>query len=150
MDWWVWVLVGLALLALELVTPGGFYVMFFGAAAVVVGALVGAGVGGPAWVQWLLFSVFSVVSLLLFRGRLLALTRTATTDRAVDALEGEVAVPLEDIAPGAVGQAELRGTAWAAHNGEARPLTKGQRCRVARVEGLTLWIRAEEPTGGAS
>jgi len=42
-----------------------------------------------------------------------------------------------------LGKAELRGTAWTAHNVDARPLVKGQRGRVVRVDGLTLDIRAE-------
>ena len=143
MDWWVWLLIGLGLLGLELFTPGGFYVMFFGAGALVVGVLVGVGAGGPPWLQWLFFSVVSIVSLLLFRGRLRGMTKAGAPGRPVDTLEGEVATPLEDLAPGAVGKVELRGTAWTAHNADTRPLAKGQRCRVARVDGLTLWIQAE-------
>ena len=30
MDWWLWVLLGLGLLALEMATPGGFFALFFG------------------------------------------------------------------------------------------------------------------------
>jgi hypothetical protein len=143
MDWWVWVLVGLMLLGLEILTPGGFYVLFFGAGALVVGVLVGAGAVGQPWVQWLLFSVFSILSLLFFRGRLLAWSRAGEPAAPVDTLVGEIATPLEDLAPGAVGKAELRGTAWTAHNLDDRPLARGQRCRVMRVDGLALGIRAE-------
>ena len=142
MDWWLWVLVGLGLLGLEMATPGGFYVLFFGAGALVVGVLVAAGAVQPAWLQWLLFSIFSVLSLALFRGRLVAWSRTAPSP-PVDSLLGEVATPMEDIAPDALGKAELRGTAWTARNVDARPLVKGQRGRVVRIDGLTLDIRAE-------
>ena len=37
MIWWYWMLVGLVLLGAEMVTPGGFYILFFGLAALVVG-----------------------------------------------------------------------------------------------------------------
>ena len=143
MNWWVWVLIGLALAGLELVTPGGFFVMFFGAGAILVGLVLVVGIGISPWLQWLLFSVFSVASLLLLRGRLVRMTQARAPDHAVDSVQGEIATPLEDLAPGAVGKAELRGTAWSAHNGDSRPVAKGQRCRVTRVDGLTLWIRAE-------
>jgi membrane protein implicated in regulation of membrane protease activity len=143
MDWWVWVLVGLGLLGLEMVTPGGFYVMFFGAGALLVGVLVGLRVLHAPWLQWLLFSVFSVLSLVLFRGRLVAWSHGGGQAPAVDSLPGEVATPLEDLPPGAIGKAELRGSAWTAHNVDARPLARGQRGRVVRVDGLTLDIRAE-------
>jgi membrane protein implicated in regulation of membrane protease activity len=142
MDWWLWLLIGLALLAVELFTPGGFYVVFFGVGALVVGLLVGLGVGGPPWVQWLVFSGMSVASLLLLRGRLLARAGSGAPEAPMDTLLGELAIPMEDLAPGAVGKAELRGTSWTAQNADDRLLAKGQRCRVARVEGLTLLIRA--------
>ena len=144
MLWWLWMVLGLVLLVLEVLTPGGFFAFFFGIAALLVGALDGLGVGGPDWLQWLLFSVLSIVSLLLFRGPLLAKIKSwgrKTSD--VDTLVGEVATLLEDLPPGATGKVELRGTAWSAQNGDEQSLHKGQRCRVQRVDGLTLWIRAE-------
>jgi hypothetical protein len=145
MVWWLWVLLGLALLALEITTPGGFFVLFFGVAALVVGVLLGVGLGGPLWVQLLLFSVLSVGSLLLFRGRLVAWMKShePAADR-VDSLVGQIAIAQEDLAPGAVGRAELRGTVWTARNADVRPLARGQRCRVERVDGLSLLIRAAE------
>jgi hypothetical protein len=142
MAWWLWLLAGLAFFGLELFTAGGFYVMFFGAGALVVGLLVGLDAGGPLWVQWLVFSGVSVASLLLFRGRVLARFQTSERAAPMDTLEGELAIPVDDLAPGAVGRAELRGTSWTAQNADDRPLAKGQRCRVVRVEGLTLFIRA--------
>ena len=41
MDWWLWILLGLLLFLAELTTPGGFYILFFGIGAVIVGILVG-------------------------------------------------------------------------------------------------------------
>jgi hypothetical protein len=141
--WWIWVLLGLALLAAEILTPGGFYVLFFGVGALVVGAAVALGMGGPDWMQWLLFSVVSAGSLLLFRRRLLRRLDLPAAAPVIDSLEGEVALPLDDLAPGAVGKAELRGTTWAAQNVDDRLLSRGQRSRVTRVEGLMLKLRAE-------
>ena len=144
MEWWYWVLLGLGLLALEIMTPSGFYLLFLGLAALAVGATVGLGITASVWLQWVLFSLLSVVSLLLFRGPLLA--RIKSRERAqhhVDSLIGEVAMPLEDLSPGAAGKAELRGTAWTVRNGGEQPLIKGQRSRVVRIDGLTLWITAE-------
>ncbi len=56
---------------------------------------------------------------------------------------GESAIPLEDLVPGGTGKAELRGTTWTAHNAGPALLNKNQRCKVERIEGLTLWITAE-------
>ena len=143
MTWWIWLLFGLALLGAEALTPGGFFVLFFGVGALVVGGLVGLDLLRAPWAQWFLFSVISIVSLLIFRRPLLRWLRSRDRDVTVDTLEGEVAVLLEDLAPGGVAKVELRGTAWNAQTDGGRPLAKGQRCRVARVDGLTLWIRAQ-------
>lgn len=143
MTWWMWALGGLVLLGIEIATPGGFFVVFFGLAALAVALLALLGIAGPDWMQWLLFSVGSVGSLLLFREKLLQRSRGALAGGEPDALVGEIAVLLEDLAPGSVGRAELRGSAWSARHDGATPLARGQRCRVVRVEGLMLWVRAE-------
>ena len=145
MAWWHWILLGIALLAGEMVTPGGFFVLFFGIAALLVGALMSVGLAGPPAVQWLLFSALSIGSLLLFRRRLLERFNVPSVAKLdeLDSLRGEVAVPSEDLAPGAVGKAELRGTAWSVKNVGEQPLRAGQRCRVAGKEGLTLFLRGE-------
>ena len=142
MDWWIWILFGLLLLLFELVTPGGFYILFFGIGAVIVGILVAFESAGPAWFQFILFSILSVLSLWLFREKLLAFTRAPSTDR-VDSLVGETAVVLEDISINGVGKAEMRGTPWNTRHIGGRPLTRGERCKVERVEGLTIFVRAE-------
>jgi membrane protein implicated in regulation of membrane protease activity len=141
MEWWLWFLAGFALLALELFTPGGFFVLFFGIGAMLVGALVGVGVplGGAA--QWLLFTVLSALLLVLVRPRLVSRVRTEA--REVDQVVGEVAVVVNDLQAGGVGQVELRGTAWSARNTGGTALRKGQRVRVERVDGLMLSVRAE-------
>lgn len=142
MSWWLWVTLGLALAAIELATPGGFFVIFFGVSAVAVGLLELSGLARAAWLQWLLFPVIAVVALRLFRRPLLAMLNTSEP-AAVDSLIGEVAVVMADIGAGERGRAELRGTTWQARNVADAPVSAGQRARVVRVDGLTLDIRPE-------
>ena len=141
MAWWLWMALGLGLLAAEIVTPGGFYVFFFGLAALTVGVLSGLGAGGPVWFEWLLFSVLSVTAVLVLREPLVRRMAGPRTG-PVDSLIGEIAVPLDDLPPGAVGKAELRGSAWTARNVDSRMLARGERSRVVEVEGLMLSLRA--------
>jgi membrane protein implicated in regulation of membrane protease activity len=61
----------------------------------------------------------------------------------VDSLVGETALAIDDIQVGQIGKAELRGTSWNARNVSENTLNRGQRCKVERVEGLTLCIRGE-------
>lgn len=144
MVWWIWAFLGLVLLGVELVTPGGFYILFFGLSALVVAALVGFGMAEAEWAQWLLFSALSVGSLLIFRGPLLRMIKShEVAGPAVDTMVGEIATPLEDLSPGGTGKAECHGAAWTARNAGLVGLAKGQRSRVERVEGLTLWLTPE-------
>jgi membrane protein implicated in regulation of membrane protease activity len=134
---------GLLLLLGELVTPGGFYIIFFGVGALIVGVLAGFNAAGPLWFQFILFSVLSVVALWLFREKLLRLTQGGPR-KNVDSFIGETAVVAEDIAVNSIGKAEMRGTSWSARNVGDKPLARGERCKVERVEGLTLMVRAEQ------
>jgi len=143
MEWWHWLVLGLILVALEMAASGGFYVIFFGIAALAIGGLRLFDAAGPAWLQFLLFSLLSVGSLLFFRSPLLRWLQLDTPSVDVDSLVGEVAIPVEDIAPGAVGRAELRGTVWSARNGSAAAIRRGERCTVTRVDRLMIFLEAE-------
>ena len=141
MLWWSWIFLGLLLLAADLIMPGGFYLLFFGLAALAVGAIAASDLVHPAWVQWLLFSVLSVVSLLAFRGPLMARVQSlGGAPGDVDTMTGETAVLLDDLMPGGTGKAEMRGSTWTARNAGEVTLIKGQRVRVERVDGLTLSV----------
>ena len=139
MSWWMWVLLGVVLLAVEIVTPGGLFALFFGASAILVGGLVALGVEAR-WLQWLLFAGLGVVLVVALRRRLRS---RGSGDPAVDGLVGELAIPQEDIAPGATGRADLRGAPWTAINDGGTALRGGQRCRVSRAQNLTIFIRPE-------
>src|SRR5262245_23762016 len=142
MGWWLWVLVGFGLLVVETITPGGFFFIFFGIAALLVGVLAALGAAGPDWMEWLLFTVFSVAGIPFFR-RPLMRRFNLTHGKAVDNLVGETAVVLEEVAPGGVGKAEMRGSSWTARTAGAATLPRGRRCRAERIGGLSLWLRAE-------
>jgi inner membrane protein len=143
MPWWIWVLLGFALLAAEMLTPGGFYLLFFGCGALAVGLLTALGWSGPLWFQGVLFAVLSVFSVLSFRRRLLQKMGAVDKGPEVDSLVGQTAFAVDRIQASAFGKAELRGSAWNARNIGDEAVQAKQRCRVEKVDGLTLWIRGE-------
>ncbi len=143
MAWWIWVLGGLGLLLVEVATPGGFFAVFFGAGALLVGTAKALGWAGPAWLDWLVFTALSVSLLVIFRRDLRRLA--LLSGPPVDRLEDEQALVVDEVAPGEVGRAELRGSTWTARTDGASVLRRGERCRIERVEGLTLWLRGREP-----
>ena len=140
MAWWVWFLVAMLLLALEFVAST-LHSAFFAAGAFLVALLVALGVGGPLWTQLLTFTAFSLVTLFFIRPFVVTKLRLNET-RVVDSMVGELATALEDMPAAAYGRAEMRGSTWNAQNIGETNLTRGQRCKVERVEGLMLFVRA--------
>jgi membrane protein implicated in regulation of membrane protease activity len=141
MAWWLWIVLGAALLALELfLIDAQFYLVFLGAAAIVVGFADVAGLGGPHWVEWLEFAGLSLLLLLAFRERLRAKLRPLGAGFE-GSLAGETGEAREALAPGARGGVELRGTSWTAHNTGAEPIAVGARFVVERSEGVLLHVR---------
>jgi len=141
MTWWIWILSGLALLAVEILVPGGIIFLFFGASAIVVGVLAAAGLE-PLWLQAVVFSVMSVVSLLTLRGPILRRMQARGIEaEKVDSFVGEAVVLTEAIGPQGKGKGELRGTSWTVVNLGDTALSSGDTRSVERVDGLTLFVR---------
>lgn len=142
-QWWHWLVFGLFLVVVELAAAGGFYVIFFGIAAILVGLLSSVGAAGSVGVQLILFSVLSVAPLLLFRDALVQHFQGDPRATEIDQLVGEVAIVTEELQPGTVGKVELRGTNWSARTSTGAVLPRGTRCRVTSVDGLTLSVEPE-------
>ena len=141
--WWLWLLLGMVLAGLELVTPG-LYLLFFGVAAALVGVLSAVGLVQQLWLQVLLFTVLGLLTLGLFRRGLLMRLRRGSSESAVDALVGETALVMESLPANGFGKVELRGTAWQARNLGTLELLKGQNAIVEQVDGLMLCVRGSE------
>ena len=141
--WWHWLVLGLLLIALELAASGGFYIIFFGIAAVIISLMAALGADTPVWGQLLLFSVLSIGSLQFFRGPLMRWLNVDGKGGDVDSLVGETGVALQDIAPNDIGRVELRGSSWSARNSGPTPLAAGRRVTVVRVDRLMLIVEAE-------
>ena len=142
LSWWMWMILGLVLLACEMLTPGLFYCMFLGISALLAGLAAWMAPNLPEWVPWVLFSIFSAVSLAFFRKPLMEKFKlSGKHGHKVDSLVGETALALEEIGPGAIGKVELRGASWTAQNSGNQPIQRSARPKVERVEGLTLYVR---------
>ena len=145
LEWWLWLVLGLALLAGELLTPGGVFLLFFGVGALVVGLLGALGLALPLVVQLLVFSATSVVSLLVFRRPILARLESRGPAAQLGEPQGSTAVALDDIEVDATGKVELHGSPWSARNVGAGPVLRGDQCVVEEADGLTLRVRGTAP-----
>ncbi|HVO17949.1 MAG TPA: NfeD family protein [Anaeromyxobacter sp.] len=139
MAWWMWVVLGLALLLVELSTPGSLFALFFGVGALCVAGLSALGAGPVA--QWITFPVLSVVLVATLRGSIQERIRSRPAPQ-VDSLVGQEVLLLEDVPQGGQGKAELRGVPWGAREVAGAALSRGQRCRVERVDGVVLYVTA--------
>jgi membrane protein implicated in regulation of membrane protease activity len=142
MPWWLWVVSGIALAAAETRITRDFTLLCVGISAILVGVISALEIF-PIWGQWLAFALLSGATLFWARDWLRShLLRTAE-HRELSNVLGEVAIPVDDVPPYGFGKAELRGTRWNAHNASHVALSRGQRCRVMKIKGLTLWIMPE-------
>jgi inner membrane protein len=143
MLWWIWMLLGVALLLHELTSTGAFVSLFFGAGAIIVGLLAAFHAAGPFWMQVLLFTVSSVVSLLILRRKLIAkFRRPEHID--LDSVIGRIAIAVEPITRGSIGKTELRGSVWNARNVGHRDILAAERCNVVGLDGLQLQVKTEQ------
>ncbi len=143
MVWWIWIILGALLLVAEVIITTDFYIVFFGVAAVLVGVAGLLGLDLPNWAQFLLFAVLSIAGLVFYRSRLKQRWQSADRELGPE-IVGERGVARNEIAPGARGRVRLRGTAWEAVNEGEAAIAAGAGCRVARVDGLTLFVRPSE------
>ena len=142
---WNWMVLGLVLLAIEIVTPG-FYLLWIGLAALIVGALSLALWSAPFWawqVQVVVFLALALISAYL--GRRIMAGREAETDQPLlnrrgEQLIGRTATLTEPIREGH-GRIQLGDTTWRVAGPD---LPAGARVRVVSVNGLELVVVAVE------
>lgn len=139
--WWTWLILGLVLMVAELLLPSGFFLFFFGVGAVSTAFLAFAGLLSSFHAQGLAFIVISLFCVILLRKPLLAKLHFKNRVHSVDSLIGQTAKALEPIAPQAFGKVEMRGSSWSALNTGSEPIALQDRCRVEKVDGLTLHVR---------
>ena len=140
---WYWIYTGCVLMLMELVVPG-FVLCFFGMAAATVGAirLAVGGAFSPTW-QLAVFSVCSVLYIVLLRRWLKSVFVGDKIDRDAS-ISGEcVGRPgrvTTAIAPGVPGRVMIGDAEW---NAEANvPISAGTAVRVVAQANLTLTVVA--------
>jgi membrane protein implicated in regulation of membrane protease activity len=142
MPWWAWIIVGAILLGSELAfIDAQFYLVFFGVAALVVGALGLGGIAIPEWSQWLVFAVLSIASLMFFRRKMYDLLRSHT-ETMQSGPAGEMVTVPNELAAGASCRLEYRGSTWTAKNIGTHSIDADASARIVSVDGLTLHIRS--------
>lgn len=115
--WIVWFSIATVFFLIEIFTPT-FIVIFFSGGALIAGAL--ALLDVPVTTQVVVFSVSSILLLLLFRKKLPKVFTSSTeeNDALKDSSENAIALVVEDIMPTAAGRIKFQGTFWNAEADE--------------------------------
>jgi membrane protein implicated in regulation of membrane protease activity len=144
MQWWAWIAVGAILLGSELTFVNAqFYLVFIGAAALIVGFLGLATPLSAVWLQWTLFAVLAGVSMIGFRRRIYERMRGHLPGMRAGP-KGETVILPEALAVGESCRLEYRGASWSAVNAGHSALAAGGRARIDRIDGLTLVIHGDD------
>jgi len=146
-SWWGWVIGGAVLLGAELAfVDAQFYLVFIGSAALVVGLITGIFSPVSEWVQWSIFAVLAIVSMVTFRSRIYDRLRGHPPNVRTGPAGGVLTLAVA-LAPGETCQAEHGGTYWTVRNDGSAPIAPGGRARIVSVQGLTLAVRPESQAG---
>ena len=144
MIWWAWLILGLALMGVEMfAVDAAFYLIFIGLAAVCVGLLGLVGITLPVWGQWLAFAALALVLMVLFREKLFVKFRGGLPGFDATSAGKLVTVP-EDLPAGGETRVRLRGTEWTALNVGDEAIEKGSSVPVISTDGLTLKVKARQ------
>jgi hypothetical protein len=142
MMWPLWSVAGLVLLVIEVHYTRDFTMFCFGVSALAIGLMSGLGIF-DIWLQWIGFAALSAALLFSAREWLRRKMSGRPAHAELENIIGQTAIPIGDLPAYGFGKAELRGTVWNAHNAGHVQIVRGQRCRVMKMNGLTLWILPE-------
>ena len=143
MTWWGWIIAGAILLGAELsFVNAHFYLVIIGSAAILTG-LAALALPIPEWLQWALFAVLAIVSMVTFRNRLYHRFTHAMPKVETGPAGGVITLPVS-LGAGESCQAEYGGSFWTVRNDSDTPIPSGSRARIARVQDLTLLVTPDK------
>ena len=137
-------LIGMGLLAAELLLPTGGILAALGIAGLVVGGILALGSNDSAadWIGGALITlaILSAISFLFISRKVLRSTRHLPKRAGTEEMVGGEAEARSEIDP--TGKVFMRGTLWSARLAEGvEPIGFGDRVKVEAVDGLTLVVR---------
>ena len=136
---WVWLVLGIFLVAVELFVPSGFYLFMVGLSCVVVGLLATTGIVSSFAVEAIVFCVVAIGMWVLFGSRLRGLL--GRKGRYAGQLPGQVVRVSSNLEPGQHGTGELWGTQWRLENIDSATLMAGSEAVVVSAAGVTLHVK---------
>jgi len=141
--WHIWIFIGIALLIVEIFTPG----FFVGSVAVgAMAAAVAAAAGGSATIQTLSMAVGILITFIFIRPIVYNfLGSSPSKQTGVYALIGQEAIVLSQIRNCTnEGRIKIRGEEWKACSLTGEIIEEGEIVVVKRIEGVTAYVVARK------
>ena len=137
--WLLWTLVCVVALILE-VSSGTFYLMCFAIGA--VGAVVVSLMGTPLWLQVLVFSAISAVSVFCVRPLLVKCLHPVQKERLsnASALVGRQGVVVEPISAERPGYVRVDGDEWRAVTADGTMIERGVNVRIIAMNSIVVTV----------
>lgn len=135
----IWLIVLVVLVTGEAITVGLTFIWF---AVGALGGLVVAVLGGPIWLQVVVFLALSAVTLVLVRPAAAKLLTPGISPTNADRVIGQIALVTEQIDNIAeTGQVKLFGQVWSARSETGEIISAQNRVRILRIEGVKVFVR---------
>lgn len=134
---WLWSILALVFLILEIGHPGLFYFISFCFGA--LNAALFAFLGYSAFFQAITFFIATIVALFLLR-RCVKRMRRGTHATNVFALIGKKGIVIEQVGPEQPGYVKIQGEVWLARSVAQAPLPEGSKITVIDVRGAHLIV----------
>jgi membrane protein implicated in regulation of membrane protease activity len=137
---WIWLVLGISLVIVELLLPSGFFLFILGIAGIVVGAFVATGVISGWMPEVVVFCVVAIGCWLAFGKHLVQLFSRRPAGHQGQ-LVGSVVSVTANIPVGSTGTGTLWGTQWRLENIDSSTLTAGSEAVVVSSQGITLQVK---------
>lgn len=139
---WMWILLGMALMGIEMfAVDAAYYLIFIGVAALLVGILGFVGLTLPVWGQLAIFAVLALVFMVFFREKLYNKFRGGLAGFRDSGIDSLVEVS-EEVPPNGETRVKLRGSQWTATNIDSQAIRPGAKAKVVEIDGVRLKITA--------
>ena len=137
--WLAWLIISIVCVIVEM-TSFDFFVTCFAIGA--LGAMVGAIVGVPFWMQIIVWAVVSVLSIMFIRPALTNIIHANGDKRLsnADALIGKEGKVIETIIADGFGYVKIDGDEWRSISADGQEIAKGQRVKVISRDSIILTV----------
>jgi membrane protein implicated in regulation of membrane protease activity len=140
MELWIWVVILVATLLIEVETAGTLVSIWFSLGSLI--ALIVLWLGGNIVLQFIMFLVISIASLLAIRPLASNYFRGNIVPTNQDRVIGAQATLIVPITSTSWGQVKVFGSVWSVQSIDKHPIAEGTLVEVVALEGAKLIVKA--------